>query len=96
LGLEGLLQSFDLLDYGCDGLVGNAELAEEDVDEATEALKLLHHFNVSCWSFDFLLVEVFDIFDGLDFAFGFNQVEDELSVLLVLFVKMIAFVNQKA
>jgi hypothetical protein len=96
LGLEGLLQSFNLLDYGCDGLVGNADLAEEDVDEATEALELLHHFNVSCWSFDFLLVEVIDIFDGLAFAFGFDQMEDELLVLLVLFVKMIAFVNRKA
>ncbi len=90
------MRSFDLLDYGCDGLVGNAELAEEDVDEATEALELLHHFNVSRWSFDFLLVEVFDIFNGLAFAFGFGQVEDELSVLLVLFVEMIAFVNLKA
>ncbi len=93
LGLEGLLRSFDLLDYGCDGLVGNAELAKEDVDEAMEALKLLHHFNVSCWSFDFPLVEVFDIFEVLAFAFGLDQVENELLVWLVLFVKMIAFVN---
>ncbi len=40
--------------------MGDAVPAEEDRDEAAEAFKLLHHFNVSCQSLDFLLVEVFD------------------------------------
>ena len=60
-----------------------------------EAFELLHHFNVSHWSLDFLLVDVFEFLDGLAFAFGFDEVEDKLSVLLVLFVKVIAFVNRK-
>jgi hypothetical protein len=61
-----------------------------------EAFKLLHHFSVSRWSLDFLLVEVFDFLNGLAFAFGFDEVEDELLVLLVLFVEVIAFINRKA
>ncbi len=76
--------------------MGDAVPAKQYQDEAAEAFKLLHHFNISPWSLDFLLVEVFDFLNGLAFAFGFDEVEDEFLVLLVLFVKMIAFVINKA
>ncbi len=70
-------------DEGSDGLACDAVFAEEDGAGAGEKIQLVDQFQVRGRCFHFLFIRCFDLIQCFPFSLSFNEVENEVAILLV-------------